>query len=164
MDPEQLETMYTRWLMEVWSEGKYEVNDELLAADLVDHNRVDGQPAGAAGDTWFAKMIRTAFPDATFTADVVFSDGEYVTGRWTMTGTNTGTFEFFGLPPTGRPVTMSGQEIFRAENGRFVEVWHAEDTGTMLTQLGLEPPPAMMRMAARRSARRYRREHHRARA
>src|SRR5438876_1028764 len=33
-------------------------------------------------------------------------------GRWTMTGTNTGPFDLFGLPPTGRPVTMTGQEIF----------------------------------------------------
>ena len=29
----------------------------------------------------------------------------------------------------------------------------------MLRQLGLEPPPAIMRLAARRSARRYRRQH-----
>jgi hypothetical protein len=29
----------------------------------------------------------------------------------------------------------------------------------MLRQLGLEPPPALMRLAARRSARRYRRVH-----
>jgi len=28
----------------------------------------------------------------------------------------------------------------------------------MLRQLGLEPPPTIMRLAARRSARRYRRE------
>jgi hypothetical protein len=28
----------------------------------------------------------------------------------------------------------------------------------MLRQLGLEPPPAIMRLAARRSARRYRRK------
>jgi hypothetical protein len=26
-----------------------------------------------------------------------------------MTGTNTGTIDLFGLPPTGRPVTMTGR-------------------------------------------------------
>ena len=61
-------------------------------------------------------------------------------GRWTITGTNTGTFDLFGLPPTGRPVTMTGQEIFRAENGKLAEVWHQEDVPGMLRQLGLEPP------------------------
>lgn len=53
---------------------------------------------------------------------------------------------------------MTGQEIFRFRGGRFVEVWHCEDVPGMLAQLGLEPPRFAMRMAARRSARRYRKE------
>jgi predicted ester cyclase len=158
MDAEQLTSMYRRWLTEVWGEGRFEVAEELLAEDLVDHNRMPGQPEGRAGDVWAARLIRKAFPDLHFTADVVFSDGEHVTGRWTMTGTNTGPFDLFGLPPTGRPVTMTGQEIFRGEGGLFVEVWHQEDVPGMLSSLGLDPPPAVMRLAARRSARRYRRQ------
>ena len=75
-----------------------------------------------------------------------------------MTGTNTCTFDLFGLPPTGRPVTMTGQEIFLAAGGKLTEVWHQEDAPGMLRQLGLDPPPAIMRLAARRSARRYRRQ------
>ena len=54
---------------------------------------------------------------------------------------------------------MSGQEIFRAEAAHFAELWHQEDVPGMLRQLGLEPPPAIMRLAARRSARRHRRQH-----
>lgn len=157
-----LEALYERWLQEVWSDGRYAVVDELFAADVVDHNALPGQPAGAAGQSWAARVIRDAFPDAAFTVDVVFANGDLVTGRWTMTGTNTGVFALFGLPPTGRPVTMSGQEIFRVRDGRIVEVWHAEDTGAMLSQLGLDPPQGMMRMAAKRSARRYRKERRKA--
>ena len=67
-------------------------------------------------------------------------------------------FDLFGLPPRGRPVTMTGQEIFRARDGQLAEVWHQEDAPGMLRQLGLEPPTTIMRLAARRSARRYRRE------
>lgn len=93
--------------------GRYEVADELLHADLLDHNRMEGQPDGRAGDVWAADMIRRAFPDLRFVADLVLSDGEYVVGRWTMTETNTRPFELFGLPPTGRPVTMTGQEVGR---------------------------------------------------
>jgi predicted ester cyclase len=149
--------MYRRWLLEEWGQGNYAVTEELLAEDLVDHNPLPGQPAGRAGEVWAAKMIRKAFPDANFEADVIVSDGEYVVGRWTMTATNTGPFDLFGLPPTGRPVTMTGQEIFRAIEVKFVEMWHQEDVGGMLNALGLEPPPLIMRLAARRSARRYRR-------
>ncbi len=157
MDADGLKTMYRRWLLEVWGAGRYEVADEILHPDLLDHNRMDGQPAGRAGDVWAAAMIRRAFPDLRFVADLVLSDGEYVIGRWTMTGTNTGPFELFGLSPTGRPVTMTGQEIFRFDGSQFAEVWHQEDVPTMLTQLGLQPPPIVMRLGARQSAWRYRR-------
>ncbi len=161
MDPGKLKAMYLRWLIELWGQGDYALAGELIAEDLVDHNRVPGQPPGRAGDVWMATMVRTAFPDAAFEADVVICDGEYVTGRWTMTGTNTGPFELFGLPPTGRPVTMTGQEIFRVRDGKFAEVWHQEDVGAMLSALGLQPPQALMRLAARRSARQYRRQQRR---
>ena len=66
--------------------------------------------------------------------------------------------DLFGIPPTGLRVTMTGQETSGAADGVFVEVWHQEDVGGMLTDLGLEPPPFMMRLAARRSARQYRRQ------
>jgi predicted ester cyclase len=164
VDADALKAMYRRWLLEEWGAGDYSVAEELIAEDLVDHNRLPGQPPGRAGDVWMAKMIRTAFPDAAFQADVVIADGDYVTGRWTMTATNTGPFELFGLPPTGRPVTMTGQEIFRVRDGKFAEVWHQEDVGAMLNALGLEPPPFMMRLAAKRSARQYRRQKRRSTA
>jgi predicted ester cyclase len=158
MDAPDLESMYKRWLSQVWGEGRLDVAGELIAEDAIDHNPYPGQPAGLDGHNWAVAMVRRAFPDLRFTPDVVVCDGEFVAGRWTMTGTNTGTFDLFGLPPTGRPVTMTGQEIFRARDGKFAEMWHQEDVPGMLRQLGLEPPPAIMRLAARRSARRYRRQ------
>ncbi|MGA2927962.1 MAG: ester cyclase [Solirubrobacteraceae bacterium] len=161
MDAEGLKAMYRRWLLEVWGAGRYEVDDELIDLDLVDHNRYEGQPDGRAGDVWAAQMVRRVFPDLRFVPNLVMSDGEYVVGRWTMTATNIGSIDLFGLPPTGRPVTITGQEVFRAEHDQFVEVWHQEDLPGMLAQLGLQPPPILMRLAARHSARRYRRTQNR---
>jgi predicted ester cyclase len=94
-----------------------------------------------------------------FTVDLAFEHNHLVTGRWTMTGTHAGPLELLGLPPTGRPVTMSGQEIFRAAGGVFVEVWHLEDIGALMRGLELEPPRAILKLAARHSARRYRKQH-----
>lgn len=154
--------MYRRWLFEVWGKGDEAVAMELLAEDLLDHSRVPGQPYGRAGDLWAARSVRTAFPDLRFRVDVAFEQGDLVTGRWTMTGTHTGPLDIIGIPPTGRPVEMSGQEIFRARDGAFVEVWHLEDIGALMRSLQLQPPAAMMRLAAWMSARRYRRNRSRA--
>lgn len=149
--------MYRRWLFEVWGKGNEAVAREVLHENLVDHNAVPGQPKGREGDLWAARAVRNAFPNLCFELDLCFERDDFVTGRWTMTGTHTGTFELLGIPPTGRPVTMSGQEIFRARDGLFVEVWHLEDTGALMRALDMEPPKAMLKLAARRSARRYKR-------
>src|ERR1700710_3098506 len=100
--------------MGVWGRGDEALAERLLAEDMVDHNRVPGQPEGRAGDLWAANQVRTAFRDLVFTLDVAFESGDLVTGRWTMTGTHTGPLAMLGLPPTGRPLQMSRQEIFRA--------------------------------------------------
>lgn len=150
--------LYRRWLFEVWGGGNEAAAAEILAEDLIDHNRVPGQPPGRDGDLWAARVVRKAFPDLKFTLDVCFEHADLVTGRWTMTGTHTGPLDLIGLPPTGRPVTMSGQEIFRARDGRFVEIWHAEDIGALQRALDLPPPPKpLMVLAAWASARRHRR-------
>jgi len=150
------EDLYRRWLDELWGNGNESVATELIAEDLIDHNALPDQPAGREGQLWAARAIRNAFPDMQFTADVVFGSGDLVTGRWTMTGTHTGALELVGIPATGRPVTMSGQEIFRVRDGKFVEVWHVEDTGQLMRALEMQPPKLALKMGARKSARSYR--------
>jgi SnoaL-like polyketide cyclase len=68
-------------------------------------------------------MVRRAFPDLRFVLDLVVSDGKCLAGRWTMTGTNTGSIDLFGVPPSDRPVTMTAQAVVRGGDGLFVEVW-----------------------------------------
>lgn len=150
--------MYERWLFDAWGKGDEAAAMELLHPKLIDHNPAPGQPTGRAGDIWAAQAVRKAFPDLKFTIDVVFAHDDLVTGRWTMTGTHTGPLDLLGLPPTGRPVRMSGQEIFRALGGQFVEVWHLEDMASLMRCLNLEPPRPMLKLAALRSARTYRRK------
>ena len=81
MDGDALKASYRRWLLELWGAGRYEVADELLHVDLVDHNRLEGQPDGRAVDVWAAEMVQRAFPDLRFVPDLVVADGKYVVGR-----------------------------------------------------------------------------------
>lgn len=133
------EGIYRRWLDEVWGKGDLAVSAELIAEDLVDHDAPPMLPPGRAGHDLFCQMIRGAFPDARFTADVCFAAGDHVTGRWTMTGTHQGPLVPFAPEPTGRQVVMNGQEIFRVEGGRIVEMWHQEGVVGLLAQLGVLP-------------------------
>jgi predicted ester cyclase len=159
MSAEANKDLYRRWLFEVWGAGDYDVAAQIIAADLADHTAYPGQPPGRAGDVWAAKQVRTAFPDLSFELVVVLADEDYVSGRWTMTGTHTGVLDMMGIPPTGRPVEMGGQEIFRVRDGQLAEVWHVEELPRMLEALHLgPPPPSVLKTIARVSAWQYRRE------
>jgi predicted ester cyclase len=69
--------------------------------------------------------FRTAFPDAHFTVEDLFGDAERVAARWRLAATQTGPFR--GKPPTGKKVALSGNTIFRVDNGKSREMWVAFD-------------------------------------
>lgn len=82
-------------------------------------------------------MLLDAFPDARYTVDVMLAEGDLVCERGTMVGTHTG--PLMGVPPTGRPVTMTVTNISRIKDGKIVEHWGQEDMLALLQQLGLAP-------------------------
>ncbi len=50
---------------EVLSQGKLEVADELVAADVVEPNQPPGLPPGREGFKQWTSMMREIFPDLT---------------------------------------------------------------------------------------------------
>ena len=83
---------------------------------------------------------RAAFHGLNVTIDDIMADGDKVTARFTARGTHKG--EFMGLPPTGKPITMTGIEIFRVENGKITELWGEANLMGLMQQLGILPVPA----------------------
>ena len=55
----------------------------------------------------------------------------------TMRGTHRG--DFFGLPATGREVTLTGVHIMRVADGKIVEHWGSNDDLGLMRQLGAIP-------------------------
>lgn len=137
MSAEENKALMRRYYVEVWQEGNRASAEELVAPDFVDHMPGPDQPPGRAGHDATLRMVRTAFPDAQFTIDDLLADGDKVVGRWTMRATHKG--ELMGIPPTGKPVEMSGIDIGRWEGGQLVEVWHMEDIMGLMMQLGVVP-------------------------
>jgi steroid delta-isomerase-like uncharacterized protein len=113
--------------------------DALYAPEFVNHLPPSlGQAArGREGVRRFAARWHTAFPDLRNTVEDLLADGDRVVARWVVRGTHQG--ELWGLPPTGRPVTLPILAIFRVAGGRIAEEWLALDTLSLLQQLGKDP-------------------------
>ncbi|MCB9076356.1 MAG: ester cyclase [Anaerolineaceae bacterium] len=109
--------------------------DALIAVNVNDHNPSPGVAPGLAGTKQTLSMYHAVFSDLRVTAEDMIADGDKVVVRLTMTGTHTG--EFMGLPPTGKPVTMSGIEMFRLAGGQIAERWAEFDMMSLMQQLGV---------------------------
>jgi len=125
--------------LEVINEGKFELLDELLAADFVDHTPRKGVPPTRAGLKQSITELKGAFPDVRYAIDDAFACGDQVVHRLSATGTMTGAF--MGIPATGKPATWSEIHIGRVVNERLTEHWGLVDQLGMLVQLGIVPEP-----------------------
>jgi predicted ester cyclase len=94
---------------------------ELVAAGIVDHDPMPGQPAGVEGIEYVVSTLRTTYPDLRFTVDDLVAEADRVAIRWTMRGTNTG--PMLGQAPSGRPVRQTAIVIFRIADGEIAERW-----------------------------------------
>ncbi len=111
--------------------------DEIFAADYIDHAAPPDQPPGPEGLKQFFAMMESGFPDFRVTLEDTIAEGDSVAVRFTFHGTHQG--EFMDIPPTGKPVTMSGIDIMRIKDGKITELWGQEDMLGMMQQLGVAP-------------------------
>jgi predicted ester cyclase len=122
---------------EVWSAGKLDVIDELFAPSYRGWEPTDGDIVGPAGFRELVERYRSAFADTKMTADRLVAEGDWVTMAWTAHGTHTG--ELMGIAPTGRDVTVTGVQLSRIADGKFVEGYGVFDALGLLQQVGAVP-------------------------
>jgi steroid delta-isomerase-like uncharacterized protein len=128
-----------RRLVEASNRGNLDALDALVTDTFVEHSPyVQGGPAGAEGMKQFARMIRSGFPDSEWVIDDLIAEGDQVVMRWTSRGTHQG--EAFGIPATGRPVVVTGIDIFRVSGGKLAERWNEVDMLGSMQQIGVVPP------------------------
>jgi predicted ester cyclase len=131
-----------RLLEETFNEGKFDLVDQLVAPDAVNHD--PAQPArlralqGPEVLRRTVEMYRAAFPDVRLTADEVIDGGDTVAVRWHAEGTHRGELE--GFAPTGVRVTVTGISIDHWRDGKVVESWTEWDNLGLARQLGAAPP------------------------
>ncbi|PWI19409.1 hypothetical protein DI272_38585 [Streptomyces sp. Act143] len=74
-------------------------------------------------------------------------EGDKVVTRWSFTGVHTGTV--FGIPASGREVTLSGISIDRVIHGQSVEHWSEGNFGRFLDELRADTPPETVTPSAK---------------
>ncbi len=112
-----------------------DVIDQYYAKDYVHHGGGRDAVVKELGIThaeytkrFFSGFLQ-AFPDLEIEIDHVYAEGDKVTAFVRWKGTHQG--EFMGQPATGKQVTLHTAEIFRIEDGKFVEHWDVVDNSGM---------------------------------
>jgi predicted ester cyclase len=88
--------------------------------ERVTPHRVGDDVRGDEQHWW--QQARAAFPDMTFTVDLLIESDDLVVSNWTVRGTHTGA-PFYDVPPSGKPVTINGTAILRIRDGQITEHW-----------------------------------------
>ena len=126
---------------EVFSKGKLDVLDELVADDYVGYDIANPEPMrGREGVIEQVNTYRSAFSDLKLTVHDQIAEGDRVVTRWRGTGTHTG--DLMGITGTGKQTTVEGVTIDRIKNGKIVESYDYWDALGLLQQLGAIPQMA----------------------
>jgi steroid delta-isomerase-like uncharacterized protein len=124
----------------VWEEGNIGLVDELVAPDYVNHSPgIPDQPEGPEGIKVLVSMIRGGMLDLRVVIDDMIAEGDRVAVRYTIEGTHEG--ELFGVPPTGRRLSIESCTVEQVSDGKIREHWRVTDTLDMMQQLGAIPTP-----------------------
>lgn len=110
--------------------------DRFVAEDYRNHNSFVADGREANRQFWTAFFA--AFPDLSATMEDLVVSGDRVVGRFIYRGTHTN--ELMGIPAKGSPVEMRSIDIWRVEDGMFVEHWDELNMLEVFQQIGALPP------------------------
>jgi steroid delta-isomerase-like uncharacterized protein len=134
---DDLKTLRRRFDEEIVNGHNIDAIDNWFADDFVDHVEIPGMPPGIEGVKARHAALFGAMPDIHITVEDVIAEGDTTAARFTITGTNSG--EFFGIPPTGKAVTVTGMDFMRFRDAKIIEHWGEMDMLGLMQQLGIIP-------------------------
>jgi steroid delta-isomerase-like uncharacterized protein len=129
---------YTHTWDEIMNKGKLDMfNDSNFTKDVVMHASPTDVVGIDSAKAYYANFI-TGFSNIQFTIKDIFGQGEKLVKHWNFKGTHTG--NFFGIPATGKTVSLDGTTLVRMADGKIAEERDFYDNMDFMTQLGLMPP------------------------
>lgn len=120
-----------------FSEKNPDLLDIAVTADWDDIPLAPGQDPGPAGLKPILLGVIDALPDVHITVHDMIQVPGRIGVRAEITGTHLGTL--FGIPATGKKVSVRLHEFHELDGHRITRTWHLEDWFGMFIQLGRFP-------------------------
>jgi predicted ester cyclase len=92
---------------------------EFISEDYTEVYEGERYPIGIQGALDHLLGVRRVFPDLTITIENQISEGDWVVTIYSATGTFQD--EWFGMKPTGKPITFTGVNVNRIKDGKIIE-------------------------------------------
>jgi steroid delta-isomerase-like uncharacterized protein len=115
------------------------VLSELVAEDFLEQNPPPGQGPGRDGLRDFLGAMFDAFPDLEWHPQEMVAEDDRVATWSVWSGTHAGAF--FGVPATGRHVSVEAWTLDRFRDGVMIESRIIMDVMGLMQQLGAVPAP-----------------------
>lgn len=120
---------------EIMNKGKLDMfNDTYFTDDVVMHASPSDVIGIDSARAYYANFL-TGFSDIQFAIRDIFGQGDKIVKYWNFKGTHTG--DFFGIPATGKTVSLDGTTLVKMSNGKIAEERDFYDNYDFLNQLGL---------------------------
>ena len=127
-----------RRLYEEVNKGNLAIVEELISTDFVLHHPLSPEVLrGPEGFKQLVTRLQTAFPDLSIAAEDMLAEGDKVAVWFTVRGTHQGVL--LDMPPTDKPVNLTGVAMYRVAGGKIIEDRVAEDLLALMQQLGAFP-------------------------
>jgi len=136
MTNKQLIEKYTE---EIFNKNNLTYADQVCATTLVLHDPVMLEvPIGPEGVKLFAHTYREAFPDLRVAIIDMIEEKDKVAVVWKATGTHKG--PLFGINPTSKFVTVTGQTFYKIVKGAIAEITVQWDVLKLFRELEIKLP------------------------
>lgn len=132
--------MYTDTWNAIINERRLELfNEDHFTEDVVMHAEPENL-VGIEAMAGYYKNLISAFSDIKFTIKNIFGEGDQLVKHWAFEGKHTG--NFFGIPASGNPVSITGSTIVRmSSDGRIAAEQDFMDNIALLSQMGVVSSP-----------------------
>jgi len=112
-------TIIHRFIEEIENTGDVSNIHEFISEDYVEVHEGERYQMGVKGAIDHVLGVRRVYPDLKMTIESQISEGEWVVTTYSVTGTFKE--EWFGMKPTGKPITYTGVNVDRIRDGKIIE-------------------------------------------